>query len=117
MDGLGGRGHVVVVRLALPRRGGLGGRRRGERRASSGQGNRASGRNERAFQEAAPFGVEIVEQPLVVELEFRAIVIIACTHWMALLCECPADSCSTCANRDRRSQNTENRAWPGGVAR
>jgi len=44
----------------------------------------ASGGDECALQKAAPFGIEIVEQFLAVELEIRAIAIIACTHSMVL---------------------------------
>jgi hypothetical protein len=84
VDGLGGRGHVMMVRFALPRRHRLGGGRRHERHTSGGQRRRASGGDERTFQETAPLSVEILEQLPVVKLEFRAIAIVACTHWVAL---------------------------------
>ena len=80
MHGLGGGRQVVVARLALPRRGGLGRGRRDQRRAAGGQGGRAAGRDEGALEEAAPLGVELVEQLLTMELEFRAIAIVACAH-------------------------------------
>ena len=113
MDGVGGGRHVMMLRLALPRRDRLGGGGRDQRHAAGGQGRRASGGDKRAFQEAAPFGVEIVEQLLAVELEVGAIAIIACTHWRSSLewsttvnVDCSwvnvlPDACSTCANRDR----------------
>ena len=82
MDGIGRGRHVMVVRLTLPRRDRLGGGRRDQRHAAGGQRRRAASGHERTLQEAAPFGVEIVEQLLAVELKFRAIAIIACTHWM-----------------------------------
>ena len=85
MDGVGGGRHVMMLRLTLPRRDRLGGGGRHQRHAAGGQGRRASGGDKRAFQEAAPFGVEIVEQLLAVELEVGAIVIIACTHWRSSL--------------------------------
>jgi hypothetical protein len=75
----------MMLRLALPRRDRLGGGGRHQRHAAGGQGRRAAGGDKRAFQEAAPFGVEIVEQLLAVELEVGAIAIIACTHWRSSL--------------------------------
>jgi hypothetical protein len=71
--------------VTLPRRDRLGGGRRDQRHAAGGQRRRAPRGDERTFQEAAPFGVEIVEQLLAVKLEVRAIAIIACTHRMVSL--------------------------------
>jgi hypothetical protein len=71
-----------MVRFDLPRRRRLARSRRDERNASGRQRCRAAGSEECAFEEAAPFGIEIVEQLLAVELELRAIAIITCTHRM-----------------------------------
>src|ERR1700757_4781629 len=71
-----------MVRFALPRRRRLARSRRDERNASGRQRCRAASGEECAFEKAAPFGVEIVEQLLAVELELRAIAIITCTHRM-----------------------------------
>src|ERR1700746_931200 len=70
-----------MVRFALPRRRRLARSRRDEN-ASGRQRCRAASGEECAFEKAAPFGVEIVEQLLAVELELRAIAIITCTHRM-----------------------------------
>src|ERR1700740_2636845 len=71
-----------MVRFDLPRRRRLARSRRDERNASGRQRCRAAGSEECAFEKAAPFGIEIVEQLLAVELELRAIAIITCTHRM-----------------------------------
>src|ERR1700730_4162462 len=72
----------MMVRFALPRRRRLARSRRDERNASGRQRCRAAGGEECAFEKAAPFGIEIVEQLLAVELELRAIAIVTCTHRM-----------------------------------
>src|SRR3984893_19177303 len=69
-----------MVRFARPRRRRLARSRRDERNASAAPRCRAAGREECAFEKAAPFGIEIVGQLLAVELELRAIAIITCTH-------------------------------------
>jgi hypothetical protein len=73
-----------MIGLALSCTDGLGGGGRDERYASRGQRSRASGCGKCALQEAASFGVEIVEQLLAVELEIRTIAVIACSHSMVL---------------------------------
>src|SRR6476619_7319273 len=78
-----------MVRLAPPRRRRLARSRRDERNASARQRRRAASREECAFEKAAPFGIEIVEQLLAVELELRAIAIITCTHRIVSRVGCP----------------------------
>ena len=112
MDGVGGGRHVMMLRLALPRRDRLGGGGRDQRHAAGGQGRRASGGDKRAFQEAAPFGVEIVEQLLAVELEVGAIAIIACTHWRSSLSGRDRQASTACGSMSC-SDACSSRANPG----
>ena len=83
MHGVRRRRQEVVTRLSLPGRGGLGGRRRDQRCAAR-QGRCAGGAREGALQEAPPLAAQLVEQLLAMEVELRAIVIIACAHETAL---------------------------------
>src|SRR5467141_2423173 len=97
-----------MVRFALPRRRRLARSRRDERNASGRQRCRAASSEECAFEKAAPFGIELVEQLLAVELELRATAIITCTHRMVSrkVAQNPVvnrkvllESCSSRANR------------------
>jgi hypothetical protein len=69
-----------VLRLALPRGGSLARSRRDKRHSSASEGSGAPRSGECAFQEVAPFCIEVVQQLLAVPLEFGAIAIITCAH-------------------------------------
>jgi hypothetical protein len=77
MHGVGGGGEIVISRLPRPRlrRGGL-----DQSAAARRQCRGPTARHECALEEAASFGVEIVEELLAMQLELRTIVVVACAH-------------------------------------
>ena len=80
---VGCRRQIVVVWPALPRRDGLGARWRNKRCATT-QSGCTGGAKEGSLQETAPLSIEVVEELLAMELEFRAIVIVTRTHEKSL---------------------------------
>jgi hypothetical protein len=61
VHGIGGGRHIVVARFALPRAHSLRRSRRNQRDAARGKRRRPASHQERAFQKAAPLGVQIVK--------------------------------------------------------
>jgi hypothetical protein len=79
MNRVGRRRHIVMIGPALLSGGGLGDRGRDHGPAGD-ERSRATGRDEGALHEAAPFAVEFVEQLLAMKFEIRAILVVAFAH-------------------------------------